>query len=183
MIPHELWVCAQAAAILVMSFLAAVSKTRRTGIILFWLSSVVFGAIVLAEGQEFLGLVFWMMATLQSLVLLFFSLLFGEFESEEGMSWMLRKEGEDAATGVPAFLGLALAMALAAIFCLPFIRSGADLLSVPQAVSGGFGAALLRDHWLALLFVGVFFAGIGIGAGVISRTDGATEPGSEGSGR
>ena len=172
---HEMWVCIQAAAILAMSCGAAVSRTRRTGIILYWLSCVVFGAILLAEGQEFLGLAFWMLSTLQSLVLLFFSLLFGEFESEERVSWISRRQMDEDSSGVPIILGLLLAIAMAAILCVPFLRSGADLFVVPSFSSDKLGVALLRDHWLALLFLGMLFSGIGIGAGVISRTENGPE--------
>lgn len=140
-------------------------RTPRYAILALWGMGLWTGVAYLAAGAEVLALLEWILSSVSTLSLVFFSLLFGEFTASE-------RERTDRA-GVPWFLALPTVLGFGAWMFLASPQADLPDALAAQSTSqlAEMGKRLIEEHWLASEVVGALLFISVVGAGIIARPD------------
>lgn len=152
--------------VIVLSLIAAFSRSTRLSILALWLTGLFVGALSLTAGAELLAVVMWVLSTLVAISFVFFAVMFGEYK---GFS--------DKVPRYPPPLrgGTLFAAAIAVSFAFGLIQWAGTNSVVPVVGGGlagndlaGIGQRLLKDHVVSLQVLSLTFFLVLVGVGVIA---------------
>ena len=153
------------AIILASALTATFVRHIRRAILALWVTSLGVGGLYLTMGAEFLAIIQWMISTLTTLSFIFFSVMFGEYNSataKENRKDILR-------------IGLAIALgvgftAIIALGSRPLIE-GLLLMPREDIDLSLLGKQLTEDHFLSLEVLALTLFLVLVGGGVIARSE------------
>ena len=140
----------------------------RIAILALWVTSLGVGGLYLTMGAEFLAIIQWMISTLMTVSFIFFSVMFGEFNSatpRENKRDILR-------LGLAVVIGLSFT-AIIGLGSKPLVEG---LLLIPRedVDLSALGRRLTEDHFLSLEVLALTLFLVLVGGGVIARSEGET---------
>ncbi|HUP56101.1 MAG TPA: NADH-quinone oxidoreductase subunit J [Bdellovibrionota bacterium] len=158
-----------AALTLLAAVVASFAQDLRRSNLALWVAGLSAGALYLTLGAELLAIVQWIVSTLVTISLLFFSSMYGS--SQES-----RKPGEPRSflrRCLPVLLPMLLGLTFAAIIWHGGGHLPDESLAVPQDGSGlqALGKALTEKHLLSLEVLALTLFLVLIGGGVVARPE------------
>ncbi len=158
------WIC----SVITLSgaLLATFAGDLRVAALALWLTGLGAGGIDLSMGAEFLAVVQWVVSTLITLVLLTYSLAYGEYG--------LKDERPGAKRGISAILPVILGMSFTSIVWVGtrHLPSAGYFEPAPGPDLAVLGRVLMERHLLSLEILAVLLFLALVGAGVLARSEG-----------
>ncbi len=152
------------------ALIATFVRHMRRAILALWVASLGIGALYLTIGAEFLAIVQWVMSTLTTISFIFFSVLFGEYNTPPGRAGrkdMLR-----------ILLSIVLGCGFTAVIWLGSrsLPEGTLLFSNRAADVSVLGRTLTQEHLLSLEVLALTLFLVLVGGGVVARSEGSDSP-------
>ena len=148
-------------------FLATLLHQMRQAILSLWVAGLGIGAIYLTIGAEFLAVIQWIISTLVTLSLIFFSVIFGEYNPPQDE----RKKVSALKLLLALFVGGGFAVVVGlGLIHLEDKKMSVESHGLPDLQS--LGRTLTQDHLLSLELLGLILFVVLIGGGVITRFEG-----------
>ncbi|MBI2711499.1 MAG: NADH-quinone oxidoreductase subunit J [Bdellovibrio sp.] len=151
------------------AILATFASNIKRAILALWVVGLGVGAVYLTVGAEFLAIIQCIVSTLVTISLIFFSVMFGEYQVEPASKVKFFSPANVMRTVLALFLGAG----FAAVIGLG-VR-GLPLENLTQSVSGSdlaaLGRALTQDNLLSLEVLALILFLVLVGGGVIARLE------------
>ena len=167
------WVCGLVMA--VGAALAALVPDVRRAALSLWIAGLGAGGIYLSIGAETLAIIQWILSTLVTIAIVFFSVMFGEYRGNEKAHVLKRKEW--------LYMGLSALSGAGFVAIIYFAGTELDssLLTLPETGGdlGSVGRVLSEKHMVSLEMVGLALFLVLIGASLVARPEGGDSTGGE----
>lgn len=166
------WICSAVAlgAALTATFMSSI----RFAILSLWVCGLAVGGIFLSQGAELLAITQWIISTLGALCFIFYSVMLGEYHSEE--TTPLKRKLVSAILPTLAGLGFSGVIWLGSR-SLSSANAGANALNMaPPSPENAhnlatIGKSLMDKQFLSLQILGLTLFLVVVGAGVIARPE------------
>ena len=155
------------------ALIATFVRQMRRAILALWVASLGIGGLYLTLGAEFLAIVQWVMSTLTTISFIFFSVLFGEYNTPPG-----RTDRTGRKDILRTVLSIVLGCGFTAIIWLgaQSLPEGSLLFPSHAADVAVLGRTLTQDHLLSLEVLALTLFLVLVGGGVVARSEGSDSP-------
>jgi NADH:ubiquinone oxidoreductase subunit 6 (subunit J) len=153
---------------------ATLVRGMRRAILSLWITGLAMGCLFLTMGAEALAILQWIISTLVAISLIFFAVMFGEYEQDEKQTISLSSIRKfDRRNVVLMVIAILFGAAFSAIIYLGAGELSGNAIPAPSQGNDltSLGKILVENHMLSLEVLALTLFLVLVGGGVVARPE------------